>query len=170
MSSADWYALLSKPHKERQVESYLQAKQIEVFYPTLAVKPVNPRAAHERALFPRYLFVHVDLASLGTNVLQWLPGAVGLVCFDGEPASIPDSFIVDIQKRMAKIKQAGGLHLHGLKKGEGVQIIDGPFAGYEAIFDMYLKDEDRVQVFLQWLGRQTKLKLNANAVNKRRPY
>ena len=161
-----WYALFSKPRKETQIESYLKSKGVVTFYPTLKVDPVNPRAAKRRGFFPRYLFIQVDLEEVGISGLEWIPGAVGLVQFGGVPVPIPDEFIDELQQRLVQIERVGGLHLDGLKRGDKVKITSGPFAGAEAVFDAHLSAEQRVQVLLHWLGRQTKVKVNANAVEK----
>ena len=166
--AAKWYTLFSKPRKESQIESYLTSKGVETFYPTLKIDPVNPRAARIRGFFPRYLFIRADLGDIGINVLEWVPGAVGLVQFGGVPAEVPDAFIDELRHRLIQIERAGGLHLDGLKRGDRVKITSGPFAGTEAIFDAHLSAEQRVQVLLQWLGRERKVKLNTNAVEKRR--
>jgi transcriptional antiterminator RfaH len=162
-----WYTLYSQPHKERQIDGYLRSKGFTTFYPTLKVIPVNPRAARVRGFFPRYLFVQTDLAVVGLDTLQWIPGAVGLVSFGGEPAVVPDAFILEMRQRIIQIEKAGGLHREGLSHGDQVKIISGSFSGYDAIFDVHLSGEQRVQVLLHWLGREVKLKVNANAVEKR---
>lgn len=168
--SFHWYTLYSKPHKEAQLEKYLQSNRITTFYPTLKVNPVNPRAARIRSFFPRYLFVQADVAQVGLGALQWIPGAVGLISFGGEPAIVPDAFIAELRRRIGQIEAAGGLHLEGLKRGDRVQITDGSFAGHDAIFDVHLSGEQRVQLLLHWLGREVKVKVNANAVEKRRTH
>ncbi len=66
-----------------------------------------------------------------------MPGTLGLVSFDGIPASVPTNLILELQERLAEIEAAGGLELAGLKAGDRVRIVEGPFAGYEAIFDMH---------------------------------
>lgn len=165
--SVHWYALHSKPRNEAQVESYLKAKGVTTFYPTLRVEPVNPRAARIRGFFPRYLFIHVDLEQLGISGLEWIPGAVGLVQFGGEPAIVSDEFIDVLRERLAHIEQVGGLNLDKLKRGDKVGIMSGPFAGHEAIFDVHLNAEKRIQVLLHWLGRQVKIKVDRSAVEKR---
>ena len=162
-----WYTLHTHPHKESQVVQYLQSNNIVTFYPTLKVKPVNPRASRVRGFFPRYLFVQADLDEVGLNGLQWIPGAVGLVSFGGEPAIVPDAFIHELKRRLARIEQSGGLHLDGLKQGDRIKLVRGPFAHYDAIFDAHLPAEERVLVLLHWLGREVKVKVNANAVEKR---
>ncbi len=167
MSQLNWYALFSKPRKELQVAGYLHAKGFEVFHPTLRVKPVNPRSSTIRSFFPRYLFVRADLEVDGRNILQHVPGCVGLVEFDGYAPPIADHVITDLRRRLAEIEAAGGLHLDGLQSGDPIRIAQGPFAGYHAIFDTRLCGEERVQVLLQWLGRAIKVKVDARAVEKR---
>jgi transcription elongation factor/antiterminator RfaH len=164
----EWYALHSKPRKEVQVKRYLKANGIEVFHPTVRVNPVNPRSSRVRSLFPRYLFVYADLDEIGISALQWVPGAVGLVQFDGQPASVPDHYLRELRQRIAQVDEAGGLHLDGLKPGDPVRITSGPFAGYEAIFDMRLSGSERIQVLLQWLGRTVKTRVDKDAVERRR--
>lgn len=166
MNTLLWYVIQTKPKKETQVYNYLRAKGVEVYYPCVRVNPVNPRAAKLRAYFPRYMFAQADLAETGESLLEWLPGAVGLVRFGGEPASVPDAFICELKRRVSEIRAAGGLHLDGLKTGDAVRITSGPFADCEAVFDHRLSGEERVQVLLHWLGRRLKVTVNANAIAK----
>lgn len=168
MGTAVWYVLHSKPRKEGQVNAYLQAQGFETFYPTLRVEPVNPRASKIRPYFPRYLFVHADLDEVGVSALQWVPGAIGLVQFDGHVVPVPDSVVHELKRRVAAIEAAGGLTFDGLQPGDPVRITHGPFAGYEAIFDMRLSGSERVQVLLQMLGRLVRVQVNAGAIEKRR--
>ena len=166
--TAQWYTIFTKPHKEIQVADYLQSNDLEVYLPTLKGKPTNPRSAKIRSYFPRYLFVRTELASVGISALKWIPGAVGLVEFDYEPAIVPDLFVDTLKRRIDEIESAGGLHLHGLQQGDTVKIKNGPFTGFEAVFDVRLSGQDRVQVLLHWMGREMKVKLNANGIEKHR--
>lgn len=156
-----------KPRKEVQVNTYLRAHGVRTFYPTVSVNPVNPRAAKVRGFYPRYLFAQVN-AEIGPSSLEWIPGAVGLVRFDGEPAMVADEYVDTLRERIAEIEKAGGLHLDGLKPGDRVRITRGPFAGFDALFDVHLSGEQRVQVLLRWLGRQMRVKVGAQDVEKRR--
>lgn len=164
--NARWYVIQSKPRKEVQVNNYLRSQGVQTFYPTIKVNPVNPRAAKVRGFYPRYLFVQADLETVGISVLKWVPGAVGLVHFGGEAAVVPDAFIETLRRRIAEIERAGGLHLDGLKAGDTIRITRGPFAGHDALFDAHLSGERRVQVLLQWLGREMKVKISASDVEK----
>lgn len=166
--ATQWYTLFSKPRKEAQIESYLRSKGIVTYYPTMKVDTVNPRAAQRRGFFPRYLFVQADLDMVGMSGLEWVPGAVGLVQFGGVPATVPDSFITELRARIDQLERFGGIHLSGVLRGDKVKIVSGPFAGSEAIFDTRLSGEQRVQVLLRWLGRERKVKISADAVEKRK--
>lgn len=164
----NWYVVHSKPKKELQVSGYLKSFDLTVYHPTLKVNPVNPRSAKIQSYFPRYLFVRANLDEINIRDLLWAPGAVGLVEFGGEPAVVPDEFIASLKERITQIKRAGGLHLEGLEKGDGIIVTHGAFAGHEGVFDLRLSGEQRVQVLLHWLGREIKVKVNANAIEKRR--
>lgn len=165
--SAKWYVLRVKPHKEQSVHRLLQTKEVDVFFPSVKVNPVNPRAAKERPYFPGYMFVRVDLDESGQNLFNWLPGVHGLVSFGEYPAVVPENLVQEIQRRLAEIKAAGGPVLDGLQKGDRVRIIGGPFAGYEAIFDARLPGQERVQLLLAFLSQHPQpIKLHPAHIQK----
>src|SRR5687768_13898413 len=93
MEEKSWFAVHTKPRCESQADAYLRSQKLDTYYPTLTVKPVNPRASKIRPFFPGYLFIHVNLEAVGRSALEWAPGTTGLVSFGGEPAAIPDHFI-----------------------------------------------------------------------------
>jgi transcription antitermination factor NusG len=149
-----WYALHSKPRNEELLFEQLSLRKIETFYPRIRVQTVNPRARKVRAYFPGYVFVHVDLDTIGYSTLQWLPGATGLVSFGGEPASVPDGLIGAIRHKVERINGLGGELFDGLKPGDAVVIQAGPFSGYEAIFDEQISGNERVRVLLKLLQKR----------------
>lgn len=149
-----WYALRSKPHKESFLYRQLQANKIETFYPQVRVQTVNPRARKIKPYFPGYLFIQVDIDEIGFSTFHWTPGSAGLVTFGGDTPVVPDGLIAAIRRRVNDINAAGGELFVGLKPGDKVIVEEGPFAGYEAIFDARLSGTDRVRVFLKMLNQQ----------------
>lgn len=149
--SLSWYAMRSKPNKEEFLAGQLQAHEVEYFYPALRVNPVNPRSRKVRPYFPNYLFVHVDLDVVNVSDLRWMPGASGLVSFDGEPASVPDLLIATVKRQVEQHNISIRDQVSNFQRGDLVEIQDGPFAGYEAVFDMQLSGQDRVRVLLSLL-------------------
>jgi transcriptional antiterminator RfaH len=68
---------------------------------------------------------------------------------------------------MVHIEEAGGLVLDDLQPGDPVRIVSGPFAGYEAVFDMRLPDSERVQVLLAFLSDYPqRLRLEKDAIER----
>ncbi len=164
-----WYAIYSQPNKEDSLWKQLQRRSVEVFYPRIRVTPVNPRSRKVRPYFPRYLFIRVDLEETGVSTLQYIPFSVGLVSFGGEPAVVPENLIQSVREKVKEIEEAGGETFVDLKKGDQVFVENGPFVGYEAIFDLRLPDSDRVQVFLKMLSdRQLRVEMDASQIKKKK--
>lgn len=170
-----WYAIHSHPNKEDLLWEQILNHGFETFYPRIRTHPVNPRSRKIRPYFPGYLFVHADLTATGLSVFQWMPYATGLVSFGGEPSIVPDHLIHGIRQRIGEIADAGGELFDSLKTGDAVLIRSGPFAGYEAIFDLRLPGSERVRVLLKMLSdRKIPLELDAGQIEKkalpRQPY
>lgn len=151
---AAWYVLHSKPRKEEFLLDQLLSHGFEAYCPMVRVTPVNPRARKRRPYFPSYVFLRVDLTHEKTSSLQWMPGATGFVSFDGQPARVPDALVPTLRARVEAVNASGGETLHDLGPGQTVRVTDGPFAGYEAIFDLRLPGSERVRVLLKLLQRR----------------
>lgn len=164
-----WYAIQSKPNKEEALYEQLQSQNITTFFPRIRVNPVNPRAKKIKAYFPSYMFVQVDLDEIGVSALQWMPFSRGMIRFDQEPATVPDALIQAIRRRVEQVNAAGGEVFDGLHKGDPVLIQDGPFAGYEAIFDVRLPGSERVRVLIKLLSdRQVPLELRSGQIQQKK--
>ena len=163
-----WYALRTKPRKEEVIWQQLINQGIENYYPRVRVHPVNPRARKIKAYFPGYMFIRVNLAETGVSAFQWMPHTLGLVSFGGEPAVVPDNLIHELKQRIQEIAEAGGEVFDGLKPGDPVWIHDGPFAGFEAIFDARLEGQERVRVLLQFINnrREVPVELDVSQIRK----
>ncbi len=75
--------------------------------------------------------------------------------------------IRQIENQLAEIDRAGGFNLNGIEHGDKVRIKSGPFAGYEAIFDMRLSGKARVQVLLAFLSKHPhEVQLDAADIEK----
>ena len=165
---AAWYVLHSKPRKEEFLLGQLKSHGFEAYCPFVRVTPVNPRARKRRPYFPGYIFLRVDLRQSKVSSLQWMPGSTGFVSFDGTPARVPEGLIPTLRQRVDAIEAEGGELFHGLKPGEPVHVVGGPFAGYEAIFDVRLPGSERVRVLLKLLQqrRQLPVDLPASQIQK----
>lgn len=165
---AHWYCLRSKPRKEDVLWRQATVRGFEVFYPRVRVNPVNPRSRKVRPYFPGYMFVSADLEAVGLSTFNYMPYAVGLVSFGGEPARVSEALIPALKRRLREIAQADDEFTVGLRPGDPVWIREGPFAGYQAVFDARLSGRHRVRVLLKMLSdRFTPLELEARSIEMR---
>jgi transcription elongation factor/antiterminator RfaH len=156
-----WYVMHSKPQKEALLRERLRIQRIEVYLPSIRVKPVNPRARKEQPFFPGYLFVHVDLEEISISELRGIPGSIGIVSYGGEPAYIGEALIRAIQEQVEEITDSVNGYVDRFKPGDLVVIQDGPFATYKAMFDCRVSGSDRVRVLLELLqGQKMRLELS----------
>jgi transcription antitermination factor NusG len=165
-----WYALRTKPRKEDVVWRQVQSEGFESYYPRLKVNPINPRARRLVPYFPGYIFIRIDLDSTGLSIVQWMPHTVGLVSFGGDPSPVPDHLIGELQKRVKDIMDAGGELFQELKAGDQVKVLEGPFKGFDAIFDSRLPGSERVKVLLAFMSnpRQVAVEMDAGQIARKR--
>ena len=167
--TAQWYALHSKPRKEAFLWAQLCLHKIKSYCPRIRVQPVNPRARKVRPYFPGYVFGHMDLEQTNTSTFRWMPGSAGIIAFGGIPSHVPEGMIAAIRRRVDEVNSAGGELLDGLKPGDLVTVQEGPFRGYEAIFDARISGEARVRVLLKLLNRsQIGLELPGGQIRRKK--
>lgn len=156
-----WYVMHSKPKKEAFLRERLRIQRIEVYLPSIRLKPKNPYARKEQPFFPGYLFIHVDLEKISISELRGIPGSIGIVSCGGEPAYVGDVMILAIRKQVEEINDSVNGYVDRFKSGDPVLINDGPFATYKAVFDCRLSGHDRVRILLELLkGQQIRIELS----------
>jgi transcription antitermination factor NusG len=167
--TAHWYVLHSKPMKEAFLWEQLSLHRIESYFPCIHVQPLNPHARKVKPYFPGYIFGYVDLEQINLSTLQWMPGAAGIVSFGGIPSSVPDHVIASIRRYVDEINSAERRLFHDLKRGDVVTIREGPFSGYDAIFDVHLSGDERVRVLLKLLNlRKFPLELPVSQIQRKK--
>jgi transcription antitermination factor NusG len=160
-----WYVLRSKPHKEAALYREVTARGYEAYYPTLRVTPKNPRANRRQSFFPGYMFVNYDLEDVGISTFRWMPYSVGLVCFGGEAAVVQPALIQSIRQHVEALNNGSLNSVSKFKQGDRLQITNGPFTGFGAIFDKTLTNHGRVRVLLEFLsGQYASLELDQSSL------
>lgn len=163
-----WYALRSKPNFEHIVFSQLVDRSIETYFPRLEVNPVNPRSKKEKPFFPGYLFVKGELGDLYAKRIGLLRGVIGLVNFDGIPASLSDGLVEVVKKQVERERSKISCDPEQLHPGDRVWIDDPILSGIEARFEQCINGEERVAVLLSLLkGRTVRVHIDADKVKKR---
>lgn len=152
--SMRWFALQSKPTKECFLSKQLELHKVPSYYPCLYVHSNNKRTCKIEAYFPRYVFGYIDFEKTNISEIRWMPGLTDIVSFGGLPASISDGIIAIIRTQVDRINTNQREQFNMLKRGDAINIQNGPFVGYEAIFDRNLPGTDRVRIFLKLLQNQ----------------
>lgn len=165
----EWYAVFTKPRGENQALNALLAKDVEVYLPTIRVRPVNPRARHTQPFFPRYLFVRADLDAIGLSTINWTPGVTGVVTAGTRPVPVPEELIAALRKRLAHLEPPPEVAPVPFRPGEPVVIVGGPLQGINAVFDTRLDGKGRVRVLVEILQRQVAVDLDLGHLHKMDP-
>lgn len=147
----EWYLVHVRAGKEKAVRDQLSQRLPEVFLPTLRarVRRWNKLISTIVPLFPCYLFamflMQYDLLQVRSS-----PGVREVVTAGSEPLVVPPSIIDQLKERCSN----GPIELpaKSLHQGERVIIADGPFRGFEALFERYLSGPERVAVLLSVAG------------------
>ena len=140
-ATGDWYALYTFPRNEKLVAEQIKRRSFTCFLPVYrSVRRWKDRRKElELVLFPGYVFVQMALEKK-LKVLE-IPGAVRLVSFNGQPATLPASEIEILKNRLSG---ARGLEPHPyLWTGRRVRVRSGALEGLEGIV---LRRKDRCRV------------------------
>jgi transcriptional antiterminator RfaH len=160
-----WYAIQTKVNREKEVEKRLSDLHIEVFMPWMRTRRRIGSRFHWilAPLFPGYLFCRLDLIESG-KAARYSPGVRDFLKFGNQIAEVAVEIITSVHERcpggIAQIEPISA------KPGDTVRIKEGPFLGLEAIFEKKMKGSERVAVLLEILGRQTRLLLPSETVEK----
>lgn len=164
MSSKRWYVVVTQPNAETRAEENLQRQGFSVYLPRYRRTRRHARKTEVvlRPLFPRYLFVGLDLARDRWRSVQSTFGVQGMVIIGDRPSAVPEQVIEAIQARQDEdglVRMAAP----GLPKGTKVRILDGIFEDAVGVFER-VAGEQRVAVLLQLLGREVMALLPTESV------
>ena len=162
----EWYLVRTKPGKERWVRDQLSTKVPEVFLPMLKAR--MPRwgklAVSIAPLFPCYVFARIDLTT-DYFAVKYLPGVQGLVSAGMDPLVVPATIVEEI--RLRGVNDVVEIRETPFDSGQRVRVVDGPFRGFEAIFDRYLSGAERVAILLNTIQTAAlRVVLSASALAK----
>ena len=164
--SPHWYAIRTKPRQESIALENLLRQDFETYLPMIELRKRrrNKWVAVIEPLFPCYAFVHVDPAQRDIAPIRSTLGVTGMVRFGATLTPIPDHVIEFLKKTE---DDATGHHRTDkplFKKGEKVEIMEGPFAGLAGVYQLE-KGSDRAMILIELLGRQNKVTVKLDAIS-----
>ncbi len=160
-----WYVVHTQPQNEARAETHLRRQGFETYLPRYLRSRRHARKTETvaRPLFPRYLFVAMDVARDRWRAIRSTLGVSEIICGGDAPAPLPEYVIDEIRAREA---ENGFVVLGlpaGLAAGSAVRLTDGIFADSRGILER-VGDERRVAVLLKLLGREVRVLVPAASV------
>jgi transcriptional antiterminator RfaH len=148
----NWYLVTTKTGEQDKAEDSLGSQMFEVFNPKLNAETIEP-------LFPGYVFVRFDPDVQAAAKINYSRGVRKLVTFGDVAVPIPVQvvdFIKGARPVAPKPAQPVPRETRNLKQGEKVKVIEGPFAGIEAVFDEP-NGQQRSFLIIEMLGKQQRV-------------
>lgn len=117
----------------------------------------------EKKIFQGYALVEMKLTDETWYIVRNTPGVTGFVGSGTEPTPVSASEIAKIKKRMGVEDPK---HNIDLSEGEVVNIIDGPFKGFDGSVSEIDTQKGKIKVMVSMFGRDTPVELDALQVKK----
>jgi transcriptional antiterminator RfaH len=163
-STRQWFVVQSQPNSERKAAAHLARQGFEVYFPCYLKRRSHAGKVEmvAAALFPRYLFVAIDLAAQQWRVIRSTVGVARLVCHGDRPAALSDAVIAELRAREDE-RGLVELNCSVFKPGEKVRVLGGAFADHLGMFEA-MGDSERVAILLDLLGRKVRVVMNINVI------
>jgi|SRR5882757_4822932 len=163
--NAPWYVVQTQANSEAKAAENLRRQGYDIYLPSYLKRRRHARKVDlvVRPLFPRYMFVAIDMATQRWRSIQSTSGVSRLVTNGDEPTAIPQGVMRALR---AREDAKGFIKLDAtpsLAPGDGVRVLAGAFMDNAGLFDG-VEDHDRVAILLDMLGRQVRVVLDSDLV------
>jgi transcriptional antiterminator RfaH len=160
-----WYVVQTQVNGEAKAAQNLLRQGYEVYLPRYLKRRRHARKVDFTAkpLFPRYMFVAIDMATQRWRSIQSTFGVARLVSNGDEPATVPEGVVHALR---AREDGKGFITLDSkpaFAPGDKVRVLAGAFMDSAGLFSG-LADHDRVSILLDMLGRKVRVLLDADMV------
>ncbi len=159
-----WYVVMTQPNAELRAEDNLQRQGFAVYLPRYLKTRRHARKTETvtRPLFPRYMFVSLDLGRDRWRSVLSTFGVQSLVFSGDRPGEIAGDVVAAIRAREGEDGYIA-FSPPRIAAGAPIRILDGIFEDAVGVFER-VADKRRVAVLLQLLGREVKALLPSESV------
>jgi transcriptional antiterminator RfaH len=160
-----WFAVYTQVNGEAKAAQNLLRQGFCIYLPRYLKRRCHARKVDfvAKPLFPRYMFVAIDMATQRWRAVQSTQGVSRLVCNGDEPAAVPSRLLGALKLRE---DDRGFVRVEAkpaLAPGDRVRVLAGAFVDTAALFDG-MGDHDRVAILLDMLGRKVRVHLDVDLV------
>lgn len=164
MTGSQWYVAQTHPRSEAKAAEQLQRQGFSTYLPRFSKRRRHARRVDVVAvpLFPRYLFVSVDMATQRWLSIRSTVGVTRLICNGDVPAAVHGSIVEALRQRE---DERGFIQLaqRPFRMGEELRVLDGAFTGTLGMFEG-MTDNERVTILLDLLGRKVRVNIDMESV------
>jgi transcriptional antiterminator RfaH len=160
-----WFVAHTQPNAEAKAAAHLDRQGFQVYLPRYLKRRRHARRIEivGAPLFPRYVFVAVDLVAQRWRSIYSTVGVARLVGNGDDPAAVPDAVVAALKSR----EDARGFipldSRPGFRPGEKVRVLDGAFSSCLGLFEG-MAERERIAILLDLLGRKVRVVLDADLV------
>lgn len=155
-----WYVVYSKPRMEACALENIQNQGFEAFFPQVRIKRRRNTgtAAVLESMFPRYLFVNLEVGVSDFSKFRSTRGCIDLVRFGGLPKQVPNGFVESLSGRMGAdcVLDLTALPSSKFAVGQKARVAEGAFEGL-LVEIAELRADDRALVLLEVMGGARKV-------------
>jgi transcriptional antiterminator RfaH len=158
-----WFLAHTLPKSEWKAELHLGAQGFRTFQPQIrkTIRHARQLQTVRAPLFPRYLFVILDLERDRWLSVRSTVGVSSLFSSrDGRPVPVPIGIVESLIERSEDSLTRLDC---GLVKGQKVRILTGPFVDFIGTLDR-LNGAERVRVLLELMGTAVPVTLHRSAL------
>ena len=173
-SARQWYAIHTySGYEEKVADSIKQRAQTidmaDKIFDTMVPKEKQiqikngKRKIIDAKIFQGYVLVEMKLTDETWYIVRNTPDMTGFVGSGTSPTPVSEAEITKIKKRMGVEDPK---HQIDFSEGEVVNIIDGPFKGFEGAVSEIDTSKGKLKVMVSMFGRDTPVELDALQVKK----
>jgi transcriptional antiterminator RfaH len=160
-----WYVVQSQPNAEQKALAHLERQGFATYLPRYLKRRRHARRVEivPAPLFPRYLFVGIDLATQRWRSIFSTGGVSQLICQGEQPTAISERVIDSLKLR----EDAGGYvrldYRPSFRTGDKIRILEGAFADCLGLYEG-MRESQRIAILLDLLGRKVRVTVDLVAV------
>ena len=160
LDNMKWYVVHTNANKEVICEKNLIRQNFITYMPKCKkiISHARKISTVIRPLFPRYIFVNIDLVKQRWATINSTRGVNNIISMEEKPVHISKDIINQIRYRENSSGITDIIPYQNIKEGNEVNILEGVFSGNKGIFDG-LTDDNRVKVLFNLLGKEVALSL-----------
>lgn len=173
-TSKQWYAIhtysgyeekVAESIKQRAESLDMKDKIIQVLVPKEKMIEIKngKRKVVEKKIFQGYVLVEMKMTEDAWYIVRNTPSVTGFVGSGNDPTPMADEEVEKIMKRMGKEDPK---HKIDFELGEIVNIVDGPFKGFDGSISEIDEAKGKLKVLVNMFGRETPVELDGLQVKK----